>query len=225
MFRMLMLLIATCFSLGLGSPLAHSVPSTSPHIATVLSNLNLQAFELTGIHLRDFDRLTNKALSRMETCPYQSTLLDNFKRGILRLDCDEYVEKKVDTDKVPYFLLAKKIRENESMNQHRKDHLQDIIAEAYDVNISPELLELREEVIAYLSSELESCTSNDSSEIESVEDGFLCQVLIEEAKNQGLSYYQISEAIDQYVERLSYSSAPVSTPPNNNTRRQVTRKP
>ena len=83
-----------------------------------------------------------------------------------------------------------------------RDHINDSSSWVSFMGCSPhESIEQEErEAIAYVQSQLESCTYENTGSNES--DSFSCTALIETAKNEGLSYFQMRYAIQESVEKL-----------------------
>ena len=127
--------------------------------------------------------------------------LHNFKSKFYST-CEEVVDE-IETGGVPYILLSQAIEDSEDIDLERKDLLQNLVTQAYEIN--PENEAEKAELISYLSSQLESCGDKTDPASES----FSCQALIETAKEEGLSYFEVRDSVVQYAA----TQVVVETPP------------
>ena len=127
----------------------------------------------------------------MDGCPYLDTLVHNFKSNFYST-CEEVVDE-IETGGVPYILLSRSIEDSEDIDSERKTLLQNLVAQAYEID--PENETQKEDLISYLSSQLESCGNATDPASES----FSCQALIETAEEEGLSYFEVRASVIQYA--------------------------
>ena len=172
---------------------------------SLMADLN-QIFQSDLEIIKEHDELLDSTVSNLEGCPYKDTWKHNFQSAIYD-NCNELVEK-IQTEELSYFLLTKKINDNQNMDEERKVFLQDILAEAYEVE--EEVILEQKELIEYLGTQLNSCPND---EIEEGMESFTCSSLIEEAVNTGLSYFQVRDAIQSLTPKAEPVAHDEAKPP------------